>query len=113
MMMAPQVDSPFRILYRKLGISEIGSSFEEYDSLRYTTGLLPLWGDKVFDSNLHDFALPVQLEKDCTVHMQSTGDVTIPLFWERDVGQGRIAVLNNFLLNGKDSRGFAAQVLFA
>jgi hypothetical protein len=113
MMMAPEVDSPFRILYRKLGISEIGSGFTEYDSLRYTTGLLPLWGDKVFDSNLRDFALPVRLEQDCTVHMQSAGSAAIPLLWERTVGNGRIAVLNNFLLAGKDSRGFAAQVLFA
>ena len=113
MMMAPEVDSPFKILYRKLGISEIGSGFAEFDSLRYTTGLLPLWGDKVFNSNLRDFALPVRLENDCTVHMQSAGSESIPLLWERDVGNGRIAVLNNFLLSGKDSRGFAAQVLFA
>ena len=112
-MMAPEVDSSFRILYRKLGISEIGSGYAEFDSLRYTTGLLPLWGDKTFSSNLHDFALPVRLEKDCTVHMQSAGIEAIPLLWERDVGNGRIAVLNNFLLAGKDSRGFAAQVIFA
>lgn len=112
-MMAPEVDSPFRILYRKLGISEIGSGYTQYDSLRYTSGLLPLWGDQVFSSNLHDFALPARLEKDCTVHIQSAGSETIPLFWERDVGKGRVAVLNNFLLAGKDSRGFAAQVIFA
>jgi hypothetical protein len=113
MMMAPTVDSSFRILYRKLGISEIGSGYEEYDSLRYTTGLLPLWGDKVFDSGLQDFALPVRLEQDCTVHMQSADSAAIPLLWERTVGNGRIAVLNNYLLSGKDSRGLAAQVLFA
>ena len=113
MMMAPTVDTSFRILYRKLGISQFGSGHMEYKSLRYTTGFLPLWGDKVFDSGLQDFALPLRLEQDCTVHMQSADSAAIPLLWERSVGNGRIAVLNNFLLSGKDSRGFAAQVLFA
>ncbi len=112
MMMTPEVDASFRILHRKLGISEIGSGYREYESLRYTTGLLPLWEDKVFDNDLQDFALPVRLEQDCTVHIQSADSTLTPLLWERTVGNGRIAVLNNFLLSGKDSRGFAAQVLF-
>jgi len=113
MMMAPIIDSSFRILYRKLGIVEIGSGYQEFDSLRYISGLLPLWGDKVFDNNLKDFALPVRLEEDCTVHIQSADQYIIPLLWERTVGNGRIAVLNNSLLNGKDSRSFAVALLFA
>ena len=112
-MMAPIVDSSFRILHRKLGIAEIGSGYREYGSLRYTTGLLPFWEEKVFDSGLQDFALPLRLERDCTVHMQSADRAAIPLLWDRAVGNGRIAVLNNFLLSGKDSRGFATQMLFA
>ncbi len=113
MMMTPVVDASFRVLHRKLGISDMGTEYRLYDSLCYTSGLLPLWGDRVFDHHLQDYALTVRLEPDCTVHMQSGDSVKTPLLWERTVGKGRIAVLNNFLLSGKDSRGFAAAVLFA
>ncbi len=60
------------------------------------TGLLPLWGDAEYSESggLADYALIVQLDAACTVHIVSGGDIAIPLLWERPSGLGRIAVLN-------------------
>ncbi|NLC33440.1 MAG: DUF2194 domain-containing protein, partial [Clostridiales bacterium] len=112
-MMAPAVDSSFLVLYRKLGILDFGYELKLFYSLEYTTGLLPLWGDRVFDNDLDDYSLIVRLEPDCIVHMQTADSLKIPLLWERRINKGRIAVLNNSLLLGKNSRGFAVAVLFA
>lgn len=113
LMMAPRIDTAFRIFYRKLGITELGTEYTAFHSLRYTTGLLPLWEGKTFDDDLWDYAMTVRLEPDCIVHMQSADGTGVPLLWERTVGKGRVAVFNNTLLKGKDSRGYAAAILFA
>ena len=113
LMMAPVLDASFRILYRNLGITEYGFDYYIFHSLRFTTGLLPLWGSSVFDEDLADYALFVRLEPDCVIHMESADSMKIPLLWERALGQGRIVVLNNTLLSGKDSRGIMTVALFA
>lgn len=112
-MRAPAIDSTFRVLYRKLGIIDFGYENRKYTSLRYTSGLLPQWGDLMFDEGLQDYTMTVRLEPDCIVHIESADSQKTPLLWERTLGKGRIAVLNNSLLSDKDSRGFAAAVLFA
>jgi len=115
LMMTPAIDSTFRILYRKLGITEYDTDYQNYTSLRYITDLLPLWDDEVYseDSTLTDYALLVRLDSACTVHIVSGGDRQIPLLWERDSGQGRIVVLNTTLMFNKGGRGFAMSALSA
>ncbi|HPJ03844.1 MAG TPA: DUF2194 domain-containing protein [Candidatus Limiplasma sp.] len=113
--MTPVDNDAFHILYRKLGIVEYSHEYFNYHSLEYVSELLPLWGDSVYHENntLSDFALIVRLDDQCTVHMESGGDMAIPLLWERPVGQGRIAVFNTTLMFNKGGRGFAVSILYA
>ena len=115
LMMTPQDDSVFQILYRKLGIVEYSHEYYNYASLKYVSDLLPLWSDTVYheDHTLSDYALIVRLDDDCTVHIMSGGDMEIPLLWERDSQKGRIAVLNTTLMFNKGGRGFAVSTLYA
>ncbi len=115
LMMTPMDDSVFQILYRKLGIVEYTRDYFNYKSLRYTSDLLPMWGSTIYHENhsLSDFALIVRLDDACTVHMVSGGDMEVPLLWQRDVGKGRIAVLNTTLMVNKSGRGFAVSTLYA
>ncbi|MBE0600978.1 MAG: DUF2194 domain-containing protein, partial [Firmicutes bacterium] len=59
LMMTPVDDSVFQILYRKLGIVEYNHNYFHYQSLRYVSDLLPLWGETVYheDHTLSDYAL--------------------------------------------------------
>lgn len=115
LMMTPVTDSVFQILYRKLGILEYTNDYFNYKSLRYVSDLLPLWGATVYheDHTLSDFALIARLDDACTVHIVSGGTMEIPLLWQRDVGRGRIAVLNTTLMVNKGGRGFAVSTLYA
>ena len=115
LMMTPVDDTAFQILYRKLGITEYSHDYFNYKSLTYISDLLPLWGDSVYheSNSLSDYALIVRLDDQCTVHMESGGEMAIPLLWEREVGLGRIAVLNTTLMYNKGGRGFALSTLYA
>ena len=115
LMMTPVDDSVFQIMYRKLGIVEYTHDYFNYKSLRYVSDLLPLWGETVYheDHTLSDYALIVRLDDACTVHIVSGGEMEIPLLWQRDVGLGRIAVLNTTLMVNKGGRGFAVSTLYA
>ena len=115
LLMTPETDSAFRILYRKLGIIEYDSEYLNYGSLKYVSDLLPMWGDSIYNENgtLTDFALSVRLDDACTVHIISGGDYAMPLLWERPSGEGRVAVLNTTLMVNKGGRGFALSVLSA
>ncbi len=115
LLMTPADDSAFRILYRKLGITEYDREYRNYTSLKYISDLLPLLDDSVYNENstLTDFALAVHLDGKCTVHIVSGGDMAIPLLWERPEGLGRIAVLNTTLMVNKGGRGFALSALSA
>ncbi len=116
LMMAPQDNNAFYMLSHKLGITEYAGGYVEFTSLRYTSGLLPMWGDQQIytcGGFLNDFALAVRLEDDCDVHMKTGSEHAIPLLWSRDMGRGRIVVNNNTLVQNKDGRGQATAVLFA
>lgn len=116
LMSSPQDNAAFNVLSHKLGITEFADVYTQYRSLRYMTGLLPMWDDQdIFtcDGDLNDFAMAITLESDCVVHMQTAEDHVIPLLWTRDLGAGRIAVNNNTLIQDKDARGYALVTLLA
>ncbi len=114
-LMTPAEDSAFRILYRKLGIIEYSHEYMNFTSLRYISGLLPLWGTTLFDENgaLTDYALAVRLQEDCTVHIVTGDELALPLLWERPVSKGRVVVLNTTLMLNKGGRGYALSALSA
>lgn len=111
LMMSPVADEGFAILHRKLGVMEYSFQNHGYTSMTISKEILPFWNGRVFDEALSDYAMPVQLEPDCTVHIASADAHKLPLLWTRDVGKGRAAVLNTGLLQGKDARGYVCSVL--
>ncbi len=114
-LMTPAEDTAFRILYRKFGIIEYGHEYTSYHSLRYVSGLLPLWGDTLYNGSgtLTDYTLPVRLQEDCTVHIVTGDELALPLLWERPVGKGRVVVFNATLMLDKGGRGYALSALSA
>lgn len=113
--MTPSMDDAFFILHRILGITEYSAEYRPYERYQFTTDIIPLMKDLPYtgDGSLYDFFLPVRLQADCRVHME-TGDAhPSPLMWERPCGEGRVVVLNTTLMGGKDSRGFAMAVISA
>jgi len=114
-LMTPAEDSTFRMLYRKFGIMEYGHEYVNYTSLRYVSGILPLWGNTLYsdDGTLTDYTLAVRLQEDCTVHIVTGDALALPLLWERPVGKGRVVVFNATLMFDKGGRGFALSALSA
>ena len=114
-LMTPAEDATFQMLYRKFGIMEYGHEYVNYTSLRYTSGLLPLWGDALYNENgtLTDYALAVRLQDDCTVHIVTGDELALPLLWERPVGKGRVVVFNTTLMVDRGGRGFVLSALSA
>ncbi len=115
LMMSQQSDEVFRIFYRKLGIIEYGLEFYNFKSIEYVTNLLPLFFNTKYDEDglLTDYAMPVQLEKDCIVHITTAEEPKLPLLWEHPCGKGRTVVFNTSLMNNKAGRGFVLSILFA
>jgi hypothetical protein len=71
LLMTPAADATFRMLYRKLGITEYRHEYVNYTTLKYISGLLPLWNEARYSESgtLSDFTLAVRLAEDCTVHI--------------------------------------------
>lgn len=113
--MAPSMDDAFFILHRILGITEYSAEFRPYKSYQFSTELIPLMKDVPYtgDGSLHDYFLPVRLQEDCRVHMETVDVHPSPLMWERSCGEGRVVVMNTTLMGGKDSRGFALSIISA
>ncbi|MGN0996296.1 MAG: DUF2194 domain-containing protein [Candidatus Ventricola sp.] len=111
LMTQPEADDGFALVSRKLGIVEYESDAKEYLTLRFRSGLLPLWGDGVFDTDLNDYTLPVRLDDACSVYLQTADEAAWPIMWTRPLGSGRVAVLDANLTLGKDSRGYIMNLL--
>ena len=111
LMTQPEADDGFALINQKLGIVEYGSDAEEYVALSFHGGLVPLWGDRVFDTDLLDFTLPVRLDEACSVYLETAGEAGWPIMWTRQLGSGRVAVFDANLTLGKDSRGYIMNLL--
>lgn len=111
--MTPTQDDVFFILYRILGITEYSMEYMRYDAYRFITDIIPLLKDVLYtsDGDLHDYYLPVRLQGDCRVHMETGGTHPAPLMWERAYGEGRVVVFNTTLMSGKDGRGYATAIV--
>lgn len=110
LMMVLSDNNAFDILSHKLGIVEHSTQYQPYTAMRCVTHMLPLWdtgNEYSADGAITDYTLPVRLEDDCTVYMETAEDNPFALMWSRDVGEGRVLVNNNSLIQHKDSRGFS------
>ncbi|MDD3213122.1 MAG: DUF2194 domain-containing protein [Eubacteriales bacterium] len=110
LMMVLRDNDTFDILSHKLGVAEHSNQYQPYGSLRYVADILPLWETgKAYSANgaITDYTLPVRLEDDCAVYMETAEDNPFVLMWSRDIGKGRVLVNNNTLIQHKDSRGFS------
>lgn len=113
LMMIPDNGTTFQIISHKLGIDEIGGEYEVYHALQYVDGFVPVYNDRVLDTGLEDYTLSVFLSEDCDVYMKTADEHAIPLLWARDQGEGRVAVFNTALMQGRMERGYALEVLYA
>ncbi len=115
LMMSQENSDAFRVMSRKLGITECQGSYVEYSGIRFLTDLLPMYedGTEHIDQTLHDTTLSVRLSDDCTVHMETADERRIPLLWERPLGDGRVMVFNATLTGEKANRGLALCALMA
>lgn len=113
--MSQSLDDAFRVLYRVLGITEYDTEFVPYHAYHYLGDLFPLMEDYHYagDGGVNDYCMPVHLENDCLVFLETEGDPAIPLLWERPYGLGRVAMFNATLISGKSSRGLVWAVLHA
>ena len=112
LMVMPEAGAAFSVLSGKLGVTESAGGYVEYRALRFVSDALPMWVGRLYDSGaLSDYALAVRLDADCQVHVE-TGE-GLPLLWSRELGGGRVAVMDNNLIGGKDSRGYVLSALFA
>ena len=105
------MDGWFRIASHKLGIMDSAAEYREYHALEASPGVFGVFEDQIMDEELSDFTLPVQLESDCRVLLQSADENKTPLMWCREIGKGRALVCNHSLIGGKDSRGQVAIAL--
>jgi len=114
-LMALPYDEGFRLLYRTLGIQEYRDEYHLFSSLRFVTNILPMMQGVVYgeEGNLRNHCMPVHLEADCVVHIETAGDFSIPLLWEHEYGMGRTVALNTSFIDDKDARGLALVVLTA
>lgn len=113
LMIMPMADEGFSLWSHKLGVIDYAPEVYEYSALAFESGFLPFFDDLVFDEALSDYAMNVRLEADCIAHMFTGDQARIPLLWTRELGKGRVAVFNASLINGKDSRGYALNVMRA
>ena len=105
----PEPNATLWVVYKKLGISNEQLDYRSQSGIRMITDLLPggegqgfFWDDGVRRE------LGVRLSDDCTVHMVSADDAEIPMLWEYPLGDGKVVVNNNDMLDEKLSRGLFA-----
>lgn len=113
LMTAPVTGTWFQVISQKTGIIDTLGSYYMFSSIRFEHDLLPLMNDEVYDQNLQDYALAVHLDADCTVYIKTADEAGYPILWSRELGEGRIAVFNTSLIQGKDSRSYVLNVLQA
>lgn len=113
--MSPMMDDAYFVLYRILGITEYSMNYEPYNAFRIKTDIIPLMKDVLYagDSDLNDYFIPVRLQDDCVVHMETDAEYPSPLMWERVYGKGRVVVFNTALMSNKDGRGYATAIISA
>ncbi len=107
----PEPNATLWGVYKKLGISNERFDYRSQSGIRMITDLLPGGGDQEFfwDDGVRK-ELGVLLSDNCIVHMVSADDSQIPMLWEHPLGDGKVVVNNNDLLDEKLSRGlFAAE----
>ena len=111
LMTQPEADDGFALISHKLGIVEYESDAKEYVAVNFHGSLVPLWGDRVFDTELQDFTLPVRLDEACNIYLETADEAGWPIMWTRQLGSGRVAVFDANLTLGKDSRGYVMNLL--
>lgn len=110
LMMMLQNNDAYRVYSHKLGITESSGQYHSYTSLRLVSDEIPLWNNEqvyASDGAITDYALTVRLEDDCNVHIETASEYPVPLLWTHNIGDGRVLINNNALIQKKDSRGFA------
>ncbi|MGI6007318.1 MAG: DUF2194 domain-containing protein [Ruminococcus sp.] len=102
----PEVNGVSQSISSKLGIRQLGNSYEEVDGLHFVREFM--LGGQAKDYGITDpyeSSLTVGLTEQCTVYLESTGEYPIPLIWEYSPGKGTV-VVNNLGFLTKGYRGF-------
>lgn len=103
----PNVNGFFQLFQSTLGIRGLGDTMTEAEAFHFTRDFM-LGGEKDFTViDPYESALSVSLTEDCTVYMETTDKLPVPLIWSRDAGEGKI-VFDNLGFLTKDYRGFYA-----
>jgi len=114
-MMTLPDDEGFQMIYRSLGIQDYTVDYQPFTSMRFITNIIPMMQGTIYgdEGNLLSYCMPVHLEANCLVHIETLGDSSTPLLWEYEYGAGRTAALNTTLISDKDARGFVLAMLAA
>lgn len=104
---------PFRsgyldLLFDRLGIVGMADDYVVVNGLHFCRPFM--LGGELRDYGITDpyeSSVPVLLDSQCEVYMQSTGEDPVPLLWRRPVGEGTV-VVTNLDFADKIYRGFYA-----
>ena len=104
---------PFRsgyldLLFDRLGIVGMADDYAMVNGLHFCRPFM--LGGELRDYGITDpyeSSVPVLLDSQCKVYMQSTGEDPVPLLWRRPVGEGTV-VVTNLDFADKIYRGFYA-----
>lgn len=113
LMCAPDIDSGFQLIYRKLGVMEWAWDTHQYDVISFDRETLPFASRLSYTGFINDSAIQLRLEDDCRALISTGDDRQLPLMWTRGLGQGRLAVNNHNLIYGVDGRGYVLNTLSA
>lgn len=94
-MLMPWNNSFLDAISSDIGIIGIGSRYALVRGIKFPRPFLI--GDGIGEIGItdpYDSSLPVLLDGECEVFLESTGDSPVPLFWRRPLGSGTVAVSN-------------------
>ncbi len=91
----PELNGSFQMIQDKLGIVSIGNDFSVVEGMHFTKAfMLGTEGKDYVITDPFESSMTVQLEEDCEIYVESTGQSAVPLIWSRKVGEGSIVVDN-------------------
>jgi len=98
-----EMDSHFKILYRKFGIIDYYDYIETTGITMTSNVLIGATGNTYLESTLDDVSLGVSLENNVDILVKNTSNT--PLLWKKEYGAGTFMVFNGTIFSLKSSRG--------
>jgi hypothetical protein len=105
----PEAGDAFHLIYRNIGIYEVGQSYLNEGIQMHSNVLLHSKGLKIEEDLISNLTLMLRMDEKNLIHATTLEDV--PLLWERDYGEGKIMIFNGTMLQWQANRGFLVGAL--